>query len=101
METLLIHENHLKGSQFSLICDSLREHGVQLFSGPRLSQCLTFGPPKAKSLRTEYSDLKCTVEIVDSLEGAISHINKYGSNHTDVIVTENGKRVLLVLISDG
>ena len=92
METLLIHESHLKSGQFSLICDSLRENGVQLFSGPRLSECLTFGPPKAKNLRTEYSDLKCAVEIVDSLESAISHINKFGSSHTDVIVTENGRR---------
>lgn len=91
METLLVHENHLKSGQLHLICDSLREKGVELFTGPKLSQCLTFGPAKAKNLRTEYSDLKCTIEIVDNLENAIDHINKYGSSHTDVIVTENGK----------
>ena len=91
----MIHESHLKSGQFSLICDSLRESGVQLFSGPRLSECLTFGPPKAKNLRTEYSDLKCTVEIVDSLESAIGHINKYGSSHTDVIITENGRHMFI------
>ena len=89
METLLIHEAHFQNGDFNLICDSLRENGVELYSGPKLSEYLTFGPPKAKSLRTEYSDLKCTVEIVDSLEHAINHINKYGSSHTDVIVTEN------------
>jgi len=32
-----------------------------------------------------------TVEIVDSTEGAIAHINKYGSSHTDTIVTEDKK----------
>lgn len=91
METLLVHENYLKNGQLNLICDSLRENGVELYSGPKLSECLTFGPAKAKSLRIEYSDLKCTVEVVDSLESAINHINKYGSSHTDVIITENGK----------
>jgi len=89
METLLVHENHMKNGQLNLICDSLRENGVELYSGPRLSKCLTFGPAKAKSLRIEYSDLKCTVEVVDDLEAAVAHINKYGSSHTDVIVTEN------------
>lgn len=90
METLLVHEHHLKNGQFNLICDRLRENGIELYSGPRLSKCLTFGPKKANNLRTEYSDLKCTIEIVDNLESAINHINKYGSSHTDVIVTENG-----------
>lgn len=73
-----------------MICDSLREKGVELFSGPKLSEELTFGPPRAKSMRLEYSDLKCTIELVENLETAINHINKYGSSHTDVIVTENG-----------
>jgi delta-1-pyrroline-5-carboxylate synthetase len=64
---------------------------VEIYSGPTLSNELTFGPPPAKSLRTEYSRLGVTVEIVSDVLGAIEHINTYGSSHTDVIVTENGK----------
>ena len=43
---------------------------------------------KAEKLSIEYGDLACTVEIVSSLEEAVNHIHKYGSGHTEVIVTE-------------
>jgi glutamate-5-semialdehyde dehydrogenase len=39
---------------------------------------------------TEYLDLILSVRVVDGISGAIEHITKYGSGHTDVIVTENG-----------
>jgi glutamate-5-semialdehyde dehydrogenase len=42
--------------------------------------------------KTEYLDLIVSVKVVDSLEDAISHINSYGSGHTDVIVTADKQR---------
>lgn len=48
VETILIHKDHFKSGQLNLICDSLRENGVELFSGPKLFEQLTFGPPKGK-----------------------------------------------------
>lgn len=51
---------------------------------------LSFGPPLATSMKTEYSDLVCSVEAVDSVNEAINHIHKYGSSHTDTIVTNDG-----------
>ena len=39
--------------------------------------------------KTEYLDYKLSIKVVDSLEEAIDHINKYGSGHTDSIVTGN------------
>lgn len=59
--------------------------------GSRLAEALPFGPMPATSLRKEYSALECTMEVVDDVDDAINHINKYGSSHTDSIVTEDGK----------
>ncbi len=50
---------------------------------------IPFPPPSATSLRVEYGDLQCSIEVVDDVTDAIEHINKFSSNHTDSIVTEN------------
>jgi len=89
METLLVHEKLLDSDVFYKVCKALKEAGVEIFSGPRLSQTLTFGPPEAAKLAFEYGGLACTVEVVGSMEEAVDHIHKYGSSHTDVIVTED------------
>ncbi|XP_050677809.1 delta-1-pyrroline-5-carboxylate synthase isoform X1 [Leptidea sinapis] len=89
METLLIHEDHLNGQLFSDICSLLKQEGVKINAGPKLSGHLTFGPPPARSMRHEYSALECCIEIVKDMEEAVDHIHKFGSSHTDVIVTEN------------
>merc|ERR1719370_2339406 len=89
METLLVHERLLDSDVFYKVCKALKETGVEIFSGPRLSQTLTFGPPEAAKLAFEYGGLACTVEVVGSMEEAVDHIHKYGSSHTDVIVTED------------
>lgn len=52
---------------------------------------MTFGPPPAKSMRTEYGALECTIEVVPNINEAINHIHKHGSAHTDAIVTENNQ----------
>lgn len=64
---------------------------VKIHAGPRFASYLTFSPSEVKSLRTEYGDLELCIEVVDSVQEAIDHIHKYGSSHTDVIVTENGQ----------
>lgn len=89
METLLIHEDHLNSSLFTDICTMLRNEGVIVHAGPKLSSQLTFGPPPAKSMRHEYGALECSIEVVKDLNEAVDHIHKFGSSHTDVIITEN------------
>ena len=56
---------------------------------------LPFPPPPATSLRIEYGDLQCCIEVVDDVNDAIDHINKFSSNHTDSIVTANRSSLLL------
>lgn len=100
METLLLHEDLLtKSNFFNDVCNMLKLEGVKIHSGPSLSKHLTFGPPAAKSLRTEYGSLECTVEIVKGLPEAIDHIHRYGSSHTETIVTDNHEKAEIFLQS--
>lgn len=62
---------------------------MKIHAGPQFASYLTFSPSEVKSLRTEYGDLECCIEVVDSMQDAVDHIHKYGSAHTDVIITEN------------
>ncbi|KAJ8716779.1 hypothetical protein PYW07_003406 [Mythimna separata] len=89
METLLIHEDHLSTDLFNDVCNMLKREGVKINAGPKLSSQMTFGPPPAKSMKFEYGALECCIEIVKDMEDAVDHIHKFGSSHTDVIVTEN------------
>ncbi|XP_009305062.1 delta-1-pyrroline-5-carboxylate synthase isoform X2 [Danio rerio] len=89
METLLVHRDLLRTPVFDQIIDMLRTEQVKIHAGPKFASYLTFSPSEVKSLRTEYGDLECCIEVVDSMQEAIDHIHKYGSSHTDVIVTEN------------
>lgn len=98
METLLIHQDHLHGSLFTDLCNMLKNEGVKIHAGPRLSNHLTFGPPPAKTMRHEYGALECCIEVVSDLNDAIDHIHKFGSSHTDVIVTENGEFTYILVI---
>ncbi|XP_053496102.1 delta-1-pyrroline-5-carboxylate synthase isoform X2 [Ictalurus furcatus] len=89
METLLVHRDVLRTPLFDQIIDLLRTEQVKIHAGPKFASYLTFSPSEVKSLRTEYGDLECCIEVVDSMHEAVDHIHKYGSSHTDVIITEN------------
>jgi len=89
METILFHIKHRRGLLFDQICEKLRNEGVDYHPGPRLSKMLRFGPSLSANLKTEYSNLECAIEVVDNVDEAIAHINKFGSHHTDTIVTND------------
>jgi glutamate-5-semialdehyde dehydrogenase len=73
-ETLLIHRNFPAREK---LLDALRDAGVELHMES------DFGH--------EFLDLVMAVHLVDSIEDAIAHIHRYGSAHTDAIVTESAK----------
>nr|CAC82184.1 pyrroline-5-carboxylate synthetase 1 [Medicago truncatula] len=87
METLLVHKDLVEKGWLNSISVNLRSEGVTLYGGPKASSLLNV--PLARSLHHEYCSLACTVEIVDDVYAAIDHINRYGSAHTDSIVTED------------
>jgi delta-1-pyrroline-5-carboxylate synthetase len=87
LETLLVHEGF--GNLEDLL-DRLKGAGIELRAGPRLHN-LQPEIPLIDSFHIEYGDHRMTVEIVANVKEAIDHINQYGSNHTDCIVTENNR----------
>lgn len=42
-----------------------------------------------EEFHTEYLDMEISIKLVDSLDEAVNHINRFGSHHTDCILTEN------------
>ncbi|KAG2618853.1 delta-1-pyrroline-5-carboxylate synthase 1 [Panicum virgatum] len=89
METLLVHKDLIKSPGLDDILISLKTEGVSIYGGPVAHEVLSI--PKADSFHHEYSSMACTVEFVDDVQSAIDHIHRYGSAHTDCIVTTDSK----------
>ena len=91
METLLL-DSGLDLQKRKKIIDALIDKGVTLF-GDEESRKLSdkIEPIDEKNLYNEYLDLRLSVITVDGIDSAIRHINKYGSRHTDSIITESAK----------
>jgi glutamate-5-semialdehyde dehydrogenase len=95
IETMLVHRD-VAGEFLPEIGKRYTEAGVELRCD-RISFSLLkeMGFLKAilhateKDWKTEYNDLILSVKVVDSMDEGIDHINKYGSHHTDAIVTED------------
>ena len=89
METLLVHEA-VAGTFLPLAAEKLWEAGVAIRGCEKTRAIL----PEAEAATEEdwyreYLDLILAVRIVSDLDEAIAHIEKYGSLHTEAIVTEN------------
>ncbi len=90
METLLVHAD-IAERVLPPLAAIYRDKKVELRGCPRTRALLGNDVLEAteEDWRTEYTAPILSIRIVDSLDEAIEHINKYGSQHTDSIVTEN------------
>lgn len=87
IETLLIHRNAL--AKFAPMI-AKRLSNVELHADEAFRVLVPSALPATEDDWTrEYLDLKLAVRTVNSLEEAIAHINKYGSGHSDCILTDN------------
>lgn len=90
METLLVHPD-IAEQVLPPLAAIYREKGVELRGCPRTRALLGKEVLEAseEDWSTEYNAPILSIRLVDSLDAAIEHINRYGSQHTDAIVTEN------------
>jgi glutamate-5-semialdehyde dehydrogenase len=87
-ETLLVHEA-IAEAFLPLVQEALTRHDVELRGCPKTAAIVKVKPASEEDWRTEYLDTILSVKIVASTDEAISHINTYGSGHTDAIITAN------------
>ncbi len=89
METLLVHEKIAQEFLPSLL-ERFAVAGVELFGCKQV--CELYPAAKAateEDWAAEYSDLKLAVKIVADIQEALAHIEKYGSKHSEAIVTKD------------
>ena len=89
VETLLVHEGfahrHLRE-----LARALQSHGVELRGCPTTCQLVpTARPAREEDWATEYLDLILAVRVVRNLEEAVDHIARYGTGHSEAIVTRD------------
>ncbi|MCL6489189.1 MAG: glutamate-5-semialdehyde dehydrogenase [Alicyclobacillus mali] len=92
-ETLLVHAE-IADAWLPDAARALVDRGVALRACPRALEILRCAGIPAEAAQeadweTEYLDLILAVRVVDTLEDAIAHIDRYGTQHSEVIVTED------------
>ncbi|WP_279233328.1 glutamate-5-semialdehyde dehydrogenase [Acetobacterium tundrae] len=88
LETLLVNEN-IAPALLPPLKEALAKKGVRLKGDADTRNIIAAEEATEADWKTEYLDYILAIRIVPTLEAAISHINTYGSGHTDVILTTN------------
>ena len=89
METLLVHREGAE-NLLPVLCMRLREAGVEIRGCERTRKLYREASPALESdWETEYHELILAIRVVDTLDEALMHIAKYGSSHSEAIVTQD------------
>jgi gamma-glutamyl phosphate reductase len=89
-ETLLVHREFLP--HLATVGEALTAKGVELRADPEALAALPGAMPAADTdWRAEYGDLTLAVKVVDDLDAAMDHIARYGSSHTETIVSDDAE----------
>jgi len=97
METLLVHQA-IAPSFLPPLLARYREAGVEIRGCPRTVALVPGVKPAAESdWGTEFLDLILAVRVVDDLDQAMDHIARYGSRHSEAIVTQDHGRAMRFL----
>lgn len=90
VETILINMNEVIRILPDLIV-KLQENEVKILADSYLAKTFALEEATENDWATEYSEKKVSIKTVVDLENAINHINRFGSGHTDCIITENNE----------
>ncbi len=88
-ETMLVH-SEIAEQFLPEMLKRLKDNGVTIYGCSRTKEIVAWVEEATEAdWETEYLDLKMAVKVVDSIDEAIDHIAKYGTKHTEAIVTED------------
>ncbi len=85
-ETILVHEG-CAGHILPKLKTALEEKGVEIRGCKATRKIIDVKAAVDQDWATEYLDLIVSIKVVPDMDRAVDHINRYGSGHTDVIVT--------------
>jgi glutamate-5-semialdehyde dehydrogenase len=97
MESLLVHKD-IAEIFLKRVSKALKKAGVELRGCPKTRKILPqINKATEQDWHEEYLDLILAIRVVKDIDEAISHISKYGSSHTDSIVTSDHARTMRFL----
>lgn len=103
VETLLVHKA-AADKLIPALVPKLKEKGVTVKGCPLVRQLADCETATDQDWTTEYLDSVISIKVVEDIDEAISHINRFGSHHTDSIITEDpaaAEKFMLLVDSAG
>ncbi len=91
-ETMLVHAG-IADAFLPLVKAALEEKGVELRGDERTCAIIGCHQANEADWTTEYLDAILSIKVVDSMQEAIAHINRYSSHHTDSILSANAANI--------
>lgn len=91
LETLLVHEK-IAPDFLPALKRVMDAKQVELIGCPQTRAIIPAAPASEADWKTEYLDYRLSIKVVAGLDEAIEHINRYGSGHTDSIVTRDREK---------
>jgi glutamate-5-semialdehyde dehydrogenase len=89
METLLLDKSLTRETSFSLLA-GLAAEGVELFGDAAARKLFpSVKPATDESWDTEYLELKANVKVVNGVKGALDHIAKHATGHTEAVLAKS------------
>jgi glutamate-5-semialdehyde dehydrogenase len=88
VETLLVHKD-VVNELMPRLNEAFKEHQIELRGSKDMADSLGCVLATDEDFKTEYLDLIISAKTVENIDEAVYHINKYGSHHTDCIITED------------